>query len=126
MELPDLHDGFFDGVLLSATKCARLFVRSADGRRSTIRLTDVEALNLRNVRDGNILFEVLFVGTSKLSPAHIEQVYELNSGAREDVQRLLTQAQRRGLCALEINPSYGAEGVVLFRTGDVVPGYLFE
>jgi hypothetical protein len=34
--LPDLHDGFFDGLWLSADKRARFFVRTVAGERSTI------------------------------------------------------------------------------------------
>jgi len=44
--LPNLHDGFFDGVWLSADKCARFFVRTVTGERSTIILTDLDALNI--------------------------------------------------------------------------------
>ena len=48
--LPDLHDGFFDGLLVSADKRARFFVRTVAGERSTIILTDVEALNICGLR----------------------------------------------------------------------------
>jgi hypothetical protein len=50
--LPNLHDGFFDGVWLSADKRARFFVRTLMGERSTIILTDVEALNIRGLGAG--------------------------------------------------------------------------
>jgi len=53
--LPNLHDGFFDGVSLSADKRARFFVRTVAGERSTIILTDVEALNICGLSAGNII-----------------------------------------------------------------------
>lgn len=34
--LPNLHDGFFDGLWLSVDKQARLFVRTVEGERRTV------------------------------------------------------------------------------------------
>jgi hypothetical protein len=111
--LPNLHDGFFDGLWLSVDKQARLFVRTAEGERSTIHLTEVEALNFSGLRAGNIIFDVVRIPPDKLTVEDIKQVYDLKDGERENARRLLVKAQEQGLCALEINPSYGAEGKVL-------------
>ena len=56
--LPNLHNGFFDGLWLSANKSVRLFVRTVAGERSTTVLTDVEALNINGLRAGNIIFDL--------------------------------------------------------------------
>lgn len=116
--LPNLHDGFFDGVCLSADKRAHFFVRTADGERSTIRLTDVEALNICRLRAGNIIFDIVLISPEALTLEHIEQVYDLKRDDTEMARQLLRKARQQGLSALEINPSYGAEGTVLFRTVD--------
>ena len=113
--LPNLHDGFFDGVWLSAEKRARLFVRTVAGERSTIILTDVAALNICGLRAGNIIFDLVLIAPDKLTVKDIEQAYDLKSGDGEMARQLLVKAQEQGLSGLEINPSYGAEGTAIFR-----------
>lgn len=122
--LPDLHDGFFDGLWLSEDKRARLFVRTETGERSTIILTEVEALNVNGLRAGNIIFDVALIAPEKLTVTDIEQLYDLKDDQGEIARRLLSKAQQQGLSALEINPSYGAEGVVLFRTIDTISAHV--
>src|SRR5438477_11274428 len=113
--LPDLHDGFFDGLWLSADKRARFFVRTEAGERSTIILTDVEALNICGLRAGNIIFDLALIAPDKLTVKDIEQAYDLKSGEVERTSQLLRKAEEQCLSGLEINPSYGAEGTAIFR-----------
>jgi hypothetical protein len=122
--LPDLHDGFFDGVWLSSDKRARLFVRSVAGERSTIILTDVEALNICGLRAGNVIFGVVLIAPDNLTAKDIEQAYDLKSGQVEVARQLLRKAQEQGLSGLEINPSYGAEGTAIFRAVATVPEHV--
>jgi hypothetical protein len=124
MTLPDLHDGFFDGLWLSADKHARFFVRTVAGERSTIILTDVEALNICGLRAGNIIFDLVLIAPDKLTVKDIEQAYDLKSGEVEKASQLLRKAQGQGLSALEINPSYGAEGTAIFRAATTVPEHV--
>ena len=113
--LPDLHDGFFDGVWLSADKRARFFVRTVAGERSTIILSDVEALNICGLRGGNIILDLVLIAPDKLTVKDIEQAYDLKSGEDRKASQLLRKAKEQGLFGLEINPSYGAEGTAIFR-----------
>lgn len=122
--LPNLHDGFFDGVWLSADKRARFFVRTVAGERSTIILSDVDALNICGLRAGNIIFDAVLIAPDKLTLKDIEQAYDLKSGEGEMARQLLGKAQEQGLSALEINPSYGAEGMVIFRAVAIVPEHV--
>jgi hypothetical protein len=122
--LPNLHDGFFDGVWLSADKCARFFVRTVAGERSTIILTDVEALNICGLRAGNIIFDLVLIAPDKLTVKDIEQAYDLKKGEVEMARQLLSKAQEQGLSGLEINPSYGAEGMAIFRTVATIPEHV--
>lgn len=120
MTLPDLHDGFFDGLLVSADKRVRFFVRTVAGERSTIILTDVEALNICGLRAGNIIFDLVLIAPENLTVKDIEQAYDLKSGEAEKASQLLRKVQERGLSGLEINPSYGAEGTAIFRAATTV------
>ena len=122
--LPNLHDGFFDGVWLSADKRARFFVRTVSGERSTIILSDVEALNICGLRAGNIIFDLVLIAPDKLTVKDIEQAYDLKSGEVGMARQLLGKAQEQGLSGLEINPSYGAEGTAIFRTVATVPEHV--
>jgi hypothetical protein len=124
MTLPDLHDGFFDGVWLSADKGARFFVRTVAGERSTIVLTGVEALNICGLRAGNIIFDLVLIASDELTVQDIEQAYDLKSGEVETARQLLGNAQERGLSALQINPSYGAEGTAMFRAVATIPEHV--
>jgi hypothetical protein len=118
--LPELHDGFFDGVWLSSDKVARIFVRTQAGERFTIILSGIEALHITSIKAGNIIFEVAVVAPDKLSLKYIEDAYALRGGQEEMSHRLLTRAQEQRLSGLEINSSYGAEGAVLFGAVDTV------
>jgi hypothetical protein len=122
--LPNLHDGFFDGVWLSADKSVRLFVRTVAGERSTIVLTDVEALNINGLRTGNIIFELVLIAPDKLTMEDMTQVYDLKPDEAEQARKLLSNARERSLSALEMNTSYGAEGKVLFRAMDAIPEHV--
>jgi len=122
--LPNLHDGFFDGVWLSADKHARFFVRTVSGERSTIILTDVKALNICGLRAGNIIFDLLLIAPNKLTVKEIEQAYDLESGEVEMARQLLGKAQEQGLSGLEITSSYGAEGIVICRTVATAPEHV--
>jgi hypothetical protein len=122
--LPDLHDGFFDGVWLSADKRARFFVRTVAGERSTIILTAVEALNICGLRAGNIIFDLVLIAPDKLTVQDIEDAYDLKSGDVEMARRLLGKVQEQGLSGFKINPSYGAEGTAIFRAVSSVPDHV--
>ena len=95
--LPNLHDGFFDGVWLSADKHARFFVRTVSGERSTIILTDVKALNICGLRAGNIIFDLVLIAPGKLTVKDIEQAYDLKSGDVEMARKLLVKAREQRL-----------------------------
>jgi len=122
--LPDLHDGFFDGLWISADKRVRFFVRTVTGERSTIILTGVEALNVRSLRAGNIILDLVLIAPDNLTVENMEQAYDLKSGDIEMARQLLGKAKEQGLSALEINPSYGAEGTVIFRSAAIDPEHV--
>ena len=124
--IPDLHDGSFDGVWVSDKKCACLFVRTENGEPFTILLTNVARLNIRNLRQGNIIFDVVLITPDALSIEQVNETYDLGHEREEMSRRLLEKAQQQGLCALVMSTSYGAEGTVLFQAAKVVPGHVFE
>ena len=109
---------------LSPDKGVRFFVRTETGERSTIVLSGVEALNITGLKAGNIIFDLALIPSDKLTVKHIEQAYDLGTGKEEMSLRLLSKAREQGLSGLEINPSYGAEGTILFRDVDTIPEHV--
>jgi len=122
--LPNLHDGFFDGLWLSGDKQVYLFVRTVEGERSTIHLTEAEALNISGLRAGNIIFDVVLIPPDKLTIEDMNQVYDLKDSETESARQLLVKAQQQGLFALEINSSYGPQGMVLCVSISTLPGHV--
>jgi len=74
-DLPDMHDGFFDGLWISENKSAYLFLRTYTGGRSTLVLKDVERIDVSNFKVGNIILDVVSVDPGELTVEHIQQLY---------------------------------------------------
>src|ERR1700719_1493441 len=95
----------------------RLFLTTTDNKRFTVALEGVRALHLWNIREGNIVFDLILIDTDQLTEGHIESAYELSNIARDrQMATLLASARQEGLRMLEMTTSYGAEGVVLFKS----------
>lgn len=118
--LPDVHDGFFEGLFVSESKSAHLFFRSHDGTRSTLVLSGVESLDVSDFKAGNIVFDLVLTGSGEVTVEQIEHLYGLSNA--EKVGRILKRTQENGLRVVEVNPSYGAKCTVLFQSLDVLSG----
>lgn len=126
LTLPNLHDGFLDGVFLSEDKSAHLFVRTVAGERSTIVLKGIKAMNVTNFWAGNIIFDVTVVHPDRLSGEQIQHGYPyLSKEDNQGVAAHVAKAQQQGLSALEITASYGAECTFLFASAEILPAYVF-
>ena|SRR5690242_5529592 len=125
MNLPNFHDGFFDGFYVVGKKVVRLFLRTQDEKRYTLLLEGVEALKITEVQRGNIILDVSIVPTEQLSCSLMEELYLIppGDGASEKLTQLLDSAKSKGMQCLEVAPSYGAECVALFRTVEVENGH---
>jgi hypothetical protein len=121
-DLPDMHDGFFDGLWTSENKKAYLFLRTYTGGRSTLVLKDLERIDVSNFKAGNIIFDVVFVDSGELTVEHIQQLYQFSDSGK--AQQFLEKAQDRGLRLLQVNPSYGADCTALFQTAEILPGHV--
>ena len=86
---------------------------TADGQNFDLALGGIKKLKLDGMKEGNIIFDV--VSRSELTALDIESLYgkDLDSS---NAMRLLQTAQSEKLQILEINPSYGAEALILFET----------
>ena len=125
LDLPNLHDGFFDGVWLSERDSARLFFRTEQGQRLTIALEGLDSMKVTNLWAGNIIFEVVYVRPEQLKAEHVRDA--LYDGAQaEIVENLLIKAKKSGLSALQVTPSYGAECTFVFKEASLLPSHVID
>jgi hypothetical protein len=117
--IPDFHDGYFDGFCIGPNKSLCLFLRTVEERFFKLTLRGVQALTLSDVRAGNIILDLVFKLAPEATPADIAELYGVDADTSE-AKALLKSARERGLEVLEINPSYGAHGTVLFENWEII------
>jgi hypothetical protein len=120
-DIPNFHDGFFDGFWLGDGGCVRLFARTHAGELFTIVLSNVAAMKLSNVKAGNIIFDVVVTPPENVTTADIGEVYDITLAAEVEQRRL--QVHEKRLSLLTISSSYGADGLLLFGAAEVVPNH---
>jgi hypothetical protein len=114
MNNPNSHDGHFDGFRIEGNETLHLFLRPQTGESFTLVLRGVERLMLSEIKKGNIIFDLVFRHAEQLNAPDTTTLYDLDAGS-PDADRLLKKARERRLQILELNPSYGALGLVLFE-----------
>jgi hypothetical protein len=120
MQIPSFHDGGFDGFRIGADKQVQLYLTTVKRESFVLTLEGVEVLTLTDIKEGNIILDLVIRSGHELTISDIEYVYGIRDNPTVE-GRLFQTAIDKGLQLLEINPSYGAEGRVLFRTWKLQP-----
>lgn len=115
MKIPSFHDGFFDGFRLDSNQSLQIFLRTANKVPHTLLLEGVQALAISGVKAGNIIFDLVFRDAERATARDMAELYEVDPDT-EQAKKLLRSAQDKKLQILELNPSYGAQGLILFET----------
>jgi hypothetical protein len=118
MNIPNFHDGHFDGLRIGQNKSVDLYLRTQDGKSFNLVLQDVDALTLTEVKAGNIIFDLVLRNNEQLTRSDMAELYGVDGDAPQAAD-LLNQKRDLGLQLLEINASYGAQGSVLFRALEI-------
>jgi len=118
MDVPNFHDGRFDGFWIAADESVHLFLRTQKGERFTVILRGVERLNISEIEEGNIIFDLVFRDTNQLTAMDMDELYGVKAYSAEAAD-LLEKSRHKGLRALEINPSYGAVALFLYSTSEL-------
>jgi hypothetical protein len=121
-DLPKFHDGYLDGVLTSEDKTARFFLRTMDGKLYTLVLRGLELMTVKNFKQGNIIFDLLFFTAEQLTVERIAEIYEVEPNSAM-AQKMFLHARSKCLQALEMSSSYGAECVALFNASEIIAGH---
>jgi hypothetical protein len=117
MNIPNFHDGHFDGLRIGPSKLVSFFLRTQDGKAFTLLLQEVDALTLSEVKQGNIILDLVLRSTAGLTRSDMAELYSVDASARQAEDLLKAKREQ----VLEINASYGARGLVLFRTLELRP-----
>jgi hypothetical protein len=115
MQIPSFHDGRFNGFRIGADKLVQLYLTTVERESFVLVLEGVEALTLTSIKEGNIILDLVIRSGHELTASDIEQVYGMGDTPTV-VEKRFKAAVEKQFQLLEINPSYGAEGLVLFRT----------
>ena len=118
MKIPSFHDGFFDGIWIGPNKRVQFFLRTANQMSFILSLEGVHALTLTEIKQGNIILDLVFRSPQEMNHSDMKELYDLGDNTPQ-AMTLLKTATERELQLLEINPSYGAKGLVLFQTWDL-------
>ena len=118
MNIPNFHDGYFDGLWLGSDKSVRIFLRTCDLQSYTLTLQGVHALAVSGVRAGNIILDLVFRSAREITSSDVRDLYDVDSST-EQAAKLLKSTRDKGLQILELNPSYGAQGLLLFETCEI-------
>ena len=81
-DIPNVHDGFFDGFWIKGNKAVHVFLRTSDQVVYTLILNGVRAMKISGVIEGNIIFDILARTAEEMSPADMEELYGLAKGCR--------------------------------------------
>jgi len=118
MDFQSFHDGHFDGVRLEPDKTVHIFLRAANKDRYLLVLKGVEALTISGVKAGNIILDLVVRSAREATSTDVEELYDLDEGS-ERITKLLESTREKRLQILELNPSYGAQGLFLFESSEI-------
>lgn len=121
----NFHDGFVDGVLVE-DHSARIFVRTVGGEKFTILLRGVMSLVMNDFREGNIILSLDLLDASNISDEALWNYYHrpVDADPASLRSKFLRSIESEQLQALEIDPSYGATLVAIFKESEMKSGYV--
>lgn len=119
MQIPSFHDGTFDGLRILEDKRVQLYLSTSQRESFALVLDGVQALVLNDVKQGNIILDLVIRKGEEITQSDVAQVYALNEVSV--AKNKLETAVNSGFQILEINSSYGAEGLILFKAWTLVP-----
>jgi hypothetical protein len=113
-EYGEFHDGWFEGLWIDA-KTTHVFLSTKERERFVFVADGVAEQAIDGIKSGNIIFEVLIRDTEEVFLRDIQCLYALRTVSTGEIQgaNLLEKARLQGWKILEINPSYGANCLIL-------------
>jgi hypothetical protein len=118
MNIPSFHEGHFDGLRIGPKKVVNLFLRAQDGQSVSLNRGEVDALTISEIKHGNRILDLVFRTSGEWARSDIAEFFSMDADAPQ-VTECLSAKREQGFQLLEIDASYGARGLVLFRTCEI-------
>lgn len=128
--IPHFHDGYVMGIRLQE-KAATICLRQVDGSNFDVVLNDLEALQIEDFRQGNIISMVEVVtgrtpyehtNFNKLfPPPHLSAASQYHESHAAFIERQVARIEKGEVCLVIIVPSYGAELMAICREANCQP-----
>jgi hypothetical protein len=116
MQIPDFHDGYFDGIWIGPNKRVQLFLRTVDGQSFVLSLEGAQRLAFSDIKQGNIILDLVFRKTKGITPSDIAELYGVGVDTPQCAS-LMKAATEPGLQVLEINLCTAHRASHCFRPG---------
>jgi hypothetical protein len=122
---PNFHDGHVDGVFNNGSE-VHVFLRDVSGEKFTLVLRGVEALQIMNFKQKNVILNVELLAPADLEPAEVREIYQYKD---EDLRgstwdEWIQKADQRALQAISISSSYGCKLIATVKHVEYLRGYL--
>src|SRR5258708_23751094 len=117
-KISNFHDGYFDGLWIGPNKLVQFFLTTVNQQSFVLILEGVQRPTLTDIKEGNIILDLVLRGTEELTHSDVRDLYGGGSDTSQ-VLSLLKTAKEQGLQVLEINSSYDAQGLVLFQSWEL-------
>jgi hypothetical protein len=121
----EFHDGNLEGLRTDKdTKIVQVYLSTDEKVRTTAVLSGVLKLKAEGFREGNIILDVSTRDSDEITLADIAELYNLDSTHEPNSweHKLMDKIREERLKILEVNPSYGAQCLILAQTIEFVSG----
>jgi len=118
MNIPSFHDGHFDRLRIGPNERVNLFLTTQDGKSFILILHEVDHLTLSEIKEGNTILDLVFRSPGALARSDIAGLYSMDVDAPKATD-LLRAKREQGFQFLELNASYGSQGLALFQTCEI-------
>jgi hypothetical protein len=95
MNIPNFHDGYFDGLRIRQNKLVHFFLRTQGGDSFRLALQGVDALTLSEIKEGNIIFDLVFRSTQELTCSDVEDLFGVGPRYAEGRRFVADQTRAR-------------------------------
>jgi hypothetical protein len=121
----EFHDGFLEGLRTDRDAgVVHVYLTNHRKVRITAVLSGVSKLKAEGFREGNIILDVSTRDSDEVTLADVANLYDSDSIEEPNHWRhtLMKKIREESLQIFEVNPSYGAQLLILAQTIEFVPG----
>ncbi len=118
MDRPNFHDGYFDGFRIDSGDAVTIFLRTGSQGRFELPLHGVGRAAISGARRENIILDLVLKNARDATLSDVGELFDINQ-RMGGAEQLLESTREKQLQILELNPSYGAQGLFLFASFDL-------